>query len=256
MSYGIALQPLIPCRSEPSDKAEMVSQLLFGERYELLEQGKKWVQIRNEADGYTSWIDAKQHTVLTADEKAELDSKPQKRCGDAIGYLTDKAGYRFAIPCSSVFPGYSEGFLKLCGKKYKFEGRIARHDADSVMRHARRLLFAPYLWGGKSVFGMDCSGLVQVVFSCAGVDLPRDAYQQAEKGEQVDFIATAEPGDLVYFDNAEGRINHVGICTGDGHVIHASGHVRIDPIDHEGIFREDLKAYSHKLRLIKRIERP
>lgn len=253
MTYGIALQALIPCRKEPSDKSEMVTQLLFGECYEVLEEKPKWIFIKNESDQYASWIDRKQHTPLSESQKAELDGKEKKRCGDAIGFLTDKSGQRIAVPCSAVFPGYAEGFVELCGKRYSYDGRIARHDSDSVMRHAHRLLHAPYMWGGKSVFGIDCSGFVQVVFACAGIDLPRDAWQQAEIGESVDFISLAEKGDLVYFDNEEGHINHVGIATGDGTVIHASGCVRKDKIDHEGIYNEELKKYTHSMRLIKRV---
>ncbi|MCA1750236.1 MAG: NlpC/P60 family protein [Cryomorphaceae bacterium] len=253
MTHGIALQPLIPCRKEPSDKAEMVTQLIFGECYSVLEARAKWVFIKNETDGYECWIDFKQHHPLSENEKNEIQSLAQKRCGDAVGFLTDGGGRRFAVPCSAVFPGYSEGFVNLCGHRYEFEGRIARNDSDSVMRHALRLLHAPYLWGGKSVFGIDCSGLVQVVFACAGINLPRDAWQQAERGETIDFISLAEKGDLVFFDNEEGRINHVGIATGDGNIIHASGSVRIDKIDHEGIYNESLKKYTHKMRIIKRV---
>jgi hypothetical protein len=253
MSYGIALQSVISGRREPSDKAEMVTQLLFGERYSVLEQSAKWVLIQNDTDGYQCWINAKQHQQISQNEKSEIDALPKRRCGDAIGYLSDPKGQRFALPCSALLPGYHDGKLKLINTVFQFEGRIARHDEDSVMRHARRLLHAPYLWGGKSAFGIDCSGLVQVVFACAGKNLPRDAWQQAEAGDAVDFISLARQGDLVFFDNDEGRIIHVGIATGDGHVIHASGSVRIDKVDHEGIYHEGLKKYTHKMRIVKRI---
>ncbi len=253
MKHGVITQALVPGRREPGDKFEMVTQLIFGERYKVLESSEKWVLIENEADNYQCWIDVKQHHGISESSFLELCSLPQKRCGDSIGYLTDAKGHRFPIPCSALLAGYHDGHLAVDGEAYNFDGRIARHDADSVQRHARRLLHTPYLWGGKSALGMDCSGFVQVVFACAGKMLPRDAYQQAELGESVDFIDLTKAGDLLFFENAEGRIHHVGIALGGGLVIHASGSVRIDQADHEGIFNEKLKKYTHKLRLIKRL---
>ncbi len=253
MTHGLVMHPLVPGRKEPSDKAEMLTQLIFGERYTVLDSNTKWVLLENETDGYQCWIDAKQHHAIDSEKAEQLKALPQRRCGDSLGYLSDNKGHRFAVPCSAIFPGYSEGQFTLDGHTFDFEGRIARHDDDSVLRHARRLLHAPYLWGGKSALGIDCSGFVQVVFACAGKMLPRDAWQQAEIGESVDFIALAQKGDLVFFDNDEGRIIHVGIAIGDGRIIHASGSVRIDNIDHEGIYHEGLKKYTHKMRLIKRL---
>lgn len=253
MTHGLVMHPLVPGRKEPSDKAEMLTQLIFGERYTVLDSNPKWVLVENESDGYQCWIDAKMHHAIDFEKAEQLKAMPQRRCGDSLGYLSDSKGHRFPVPCSAIFPGYSEGQFSLGGQTFDFEGRIARHDDDSILRHARRLLHAPYLWGGKSALGIDCSGFVQVVFACAGKMLPRDAWQQAEKGESVDFIALAQKGDLVFFDNDEGRIIHVGIAIGDGRIIHASGSVRIDKIDHEGIYHEGLKKYTHKMRLIKRI---
>ncbi|HLV53450.1 MAG TPA: C40 family peptidase, partial [Cryomorphaceae bacterium] len=133
------------------------------------------------------------------------------------------------------------------------EGRVARHDSESIIRHAWRFLHAPYLWGGKTAFGIDCSGLMQVIFNCAGIDLPRDAYQQATVGESVDFVDMTEPGDLVFFDNEEQRITHVGVVIEKERILHASGCVRIDKLDHQGIFNADVNSYTHKLRLIRRV---
>ncbi len=253
MEFGICTHPLIPLRIEPSDRAEMVSQLLFGAHYIVLEASRKWLLIQQVQDGYEGWIDRKQHASLDKVEFDLLGAFPQKRCGDGLGFVTDSEGHRFAIPCSSALPNYEEGHFTMVGRTYQFDGRIARHDSKSVVRHALRLLHAPYLWGGKSVFGMDCSGYVQVVFDCAGIKMPRDAYQQAEIGESIDFLDLAEPGDLVYFDNDEKRIIHVGILLAKDQVIHASGSVRIDRIDHQGIYKESEKIYTHHTRLIKRV---
>ena len=251
MSIGISRHPIIPGRIEPSEKAEMVTQVLFGETYTVLEIQKKWILIEISADKYQCWIDKKMHSDF--EDELPPNFQKMKRCGDALGLVTDGNGGRFHIPCGSILPNYAEGNFSLANRQFEYEGRIARHDPDSIIRHAKRLLHAPYLWGGKTAMGMDCSGLTQIVVACAGISIPRDAYQQAEMGVSVDFIALAEPGDLAFFDNEEGRITHVGIVLDNGRIIHASGSVRIDNLDHQGIYNEETKNYTHKLRLIKRL---
>ncbi|MDD4848070.1 MAG: C40 family peptidase, partial [Bacteroidales bacterium] len=131
--------------------------------------------------------------------------------------------------------------------------RPIKTDRENVIATAKVFLNAPYLWGGKSPFGLDCSGLTQTVFNMNGITLPRDAYLQALEGETVNLIEEALPGDLLFFDNQEGRIIHVGILAHDNTIIHSSGHVRIDPVDHYGIYNKEAQSYSHKLRIIKRI---
>ena len=119
-------------------------------------------------------------------------------------------------------------------------------------------LGAPYLWGGRTPWGVDCSGLVQMIFILMGIYLPRDAAQQAEEGDVVDLLDLSEPGDLVFFDNDEGRIVHVGVVLtrndeDDLRVAHASGRVRIDRLDQQGIYNAEEGRYTHKLRLVRRV---
>jgi gamma-D-glutamyl-L-lysine dipeptidyl-peptidase len=114
-------------------------------------------------------------------------------------------------------------------------------------------LNSPYLWGGKTPFGIDCSGFTQMAYKLAGIKLRRDAWQQAEQGHTINLLEETEPGDLAFFDNDEGNIVHVGIILRDHKIIHAAGKVRIDSIDHYGINNKELKKYTHKLRLIKRM---
>jgi cell wall-associated NlpC family hydrolase len=125
--------------------------------------------------------------------------------------------------------------------------------ADSITDTALRFINSPYIWGGRIPSGIDCSGLTQLVYKIHGIKIPRDSWQQSEIGETVSFITETRPGDLVFFDNEKGIITHVGIIFSAGLVIHASGRVRIDTIDHQGIFKKEIGGYSHHLRLIKRI---
>jgi cell wall-associated NlpC family hydrolase len=138
--------------------------------------------------------------------------------------------------------------------QYTYDGqslRCSNATRGSICDTALLYLNAPYLWGGRSPFGIDCSGLVQMVFRINGFRMKRDASMQAGQGSQVSFADSAEPGDIAFFENEEGIISHTGIVLHGKKIIHASGRVRIDDLDHEGIFNQELKKYTHKLRLIK-----
>ena len=159
------------------------------------------------------------------------------------------------LGCS--LPLFENGKFKIGTETWTFDGgehySCSSQTPERLSFWALKYMKSPYLWGGRSPFGMDCSGLAQNVFRMCGYTLPRDAAQQAELGHVVNFIAEAKSGDLLFFDNAEGLITHVGIYVGNGQVIHASGEVRMDKIDHQGIFNETTGTYSHQLRLIKRM---
>lgn len=231
-----------PVRREPSDKSEMISQALFGEHVVILESQEKWSMVEMEADGYEGWIDNKQLGVHHPMEDSVMLSIPISPCTCANGdsmLLPAGSIISSSIKCNTVQPNWD-------GSSMDLEGC------------ARQFLNAPYLWGGRTIMGIDCSGFTQLVMRLNGKVLPRDAYQQAECGVTVNFIEEAQTGDLAFFDNAEGRIVHVGLILRrsqtDVHIIHASGCVRIDALDHEGIFNLTKEEYSHKLRIIKRIQ--
>ena len=245
MGYGIASCALTPGRKEGSDRAEMVTQVLYGQLYTVLEEKEKWIFIEIHDDSYQCWIDRKQHLGITEDVFKRLSERESKLTANILGKLGN-----MNLPFGSKL--YDLVIDPIHLHAGEFYGEFAEKSFDKIMEYAEMFLEAPYLWGGKSILGIDCSGFCQVVFAASGIKLPRDAYQQAELGETIEFIDQARSGDLAFFDNKEGRITHVGIIKNES-IIHASGKVRLDKIDHQGIFNEESKTYTHKLRLIKRL---
>jgi cell wall-associated NlpC family hydrolase len=236
----------------------MTTQLLFGESMRILDTSSNWLYIQSTFEDYLGWVDKNQVEIMTEAEFDRLNHEKSFICQFPFGKITtpeDKSG--FLIPAGSVLPGLSEeGKMLLLSRNFEFQGEYTDGKAKShedIINTAKQFLGSPYLWGGKTLMGMDCSGFTQVVFKINGIALLRDASQQATQGLNVGFISEANPGDLAFFDNAEGRISHVGIVLEDHKIIHCSGKVRIDTIDHQGIFREESRTYSHALRLIRNI---
>lgn len=257
MKYGICALSIVPCRLEPADTSEMVSQMLFGEIYRVIDERKKWVKVRAVHDGYESWVDRKQHQELKREEFMVLEKAPKTYSIELISLL--KSSYSdafFPLVLGSVLPNFNTGKLEFLQDSFDFDGDVLstpKVGRELLIDTAFMFLNAPYLWGGRTAFGIDCSGFSQIVYRVCGIDLPRDASLQAEIGDRLSFIEEATPGDLAFFDNSEGRITHVGILLGDNKIIHASGKVRVDRIDHQGIFNDDMHDYSHHLRLITRV---
>lgn len=256
--YGICHLGVVPCRFEPSDKSEMVTQLLFGETFTIIKKDKNWVHIRLNWDGYEAWIDSKQFLPLTQEQFEQQSAFPATCSADIVDLVIRKSDNSVTpVLAGSTLPAYEHGKLFAAEREFSFDGEITHPLSENipalVVEYATVFLNAPYLWGGRSAFGIDCSGFTQVVFKMAGIRLKRDAYQQAEQGTEVSFIEEAQAGDLVFFDNEEGKIIHVGIVLAPDKIIHASGKVRIDKLDHQGIFNHDIRSYTHKLRIIKRM---
>jgi hypothetical protein len=232
----------------------MVTQLLFGEPYRVLEENADWLRIRTAFEDYQCWISIKQHTRLSEQGYATLEKATPAYGGDLIQAVNLEGKRTFPITL-----GASVNICELKNEHMGFttEGNIIRVDrpgtAQSIIDTAFLYLHAPYLWGGKTPFGIDCSGFTQMVFRLNGYKLPRDAYQQVEGGEPLSFVEEARAGDLAFFDNEAGKIIHVGILLDNQRIIHASGSVRVDRFDHYGIFNPDVKGYSHHLRVIKRL---
>ena len=257
MAGSVCTVGFIAVRSEPSEQSQMVTQILFGETYEIVQEIDNWVLVTLDYDQYQGWIDSK--LVFPISDK-ELDY-----LRNSIGWIVplnqvkvitepDKISRYLTGGSRIVFNGQDRNSFILGNTEYYLTGSITPDKkVPSVQEVATSFLNSPYLWGGCSFFGIDCSGLVQVVFKILGYKIPRDASQQIELGETINFVEEAHPGDLAFFDNQDGDIVHVGICNGKGEIIHASGEVRIDRLDHQGIFNQRKKKYTHKLRVIKRI---
>ncbi|MBS1569982.1 MAG: C40 family peptidase [Bacteroidetes bacterium] len=241
---------IVPVRAEPNDRAEQVTQWLFGETADVLERAGKWARLRFHHDDYEGWADVKQIAAAGGEE-----AKPVRSIEQFLHINT--ASGALLVPFGAVLPGYAAGAFRIGQERLTFPGRTtAQPNGTPVMRILAlkdQWLNTPYLWGGRSPFGVDCSGLTQMLFLAGGVSLKRDAWQQAEQGTSVDFIDLATTGDLAFFDNDEGRIIHVGIILEKHRILHASGRVRIDTLDHQGIFNAEAGCYTHRLRTIKRI---
>jgi hypothetical protein len=253
MQYGISNLSVIPIRSEAADQSEMVNQLLFGEHFKILDVRKKWSRIRLAHDSYEGWICNKQWQEISEEDYKQLDKDVSTITTDILDIITKDQHQPIVI--GSILPSYKSGHALINNEMYKFNGLTTPGfvKKEKLTENALIYLHAPYLWGGRSPLGVDCSGLTQMIYRLQGIDLPRDAYQQAKVGTTLSFIEESEPGDLAFFDNKEGDVTHVGMILKDNHIIHASGKVRIDRIDQQGIFNSEIGNHTHKLRLIKSI---
>ncbi len=248
MKYGCCHLSIVPVRAISNDRAEMVTQLLFGDVFEIFEKEGSWVKIKIAFDNYEGWIDHKQFLPVSEDEFLQLKHKELCCLKDLVEYVQDEDEHLTAVVIGSSVEGTS-----ILNYSFVLNSSNGDKQKSNIVRHALLYLNAPYLWGGKTPFGIDCSGFTQMVYKACGIKLHRDAYQQAEQGTTLSFIEEAVPGDLAFFDDEDGKIIHVGIIMKNNTIIHAHGKVRIDRLDHTGIFNNELKDYSHKLRLIKHI---
>lgn len=256
MPYGLCNHSVIPMRSEPSDRAEMTNQVLFGESCRILEKRKKWSRIRLTHDGYEGWVDNKQIQPCSDEFFKELKPTSPPIASELIELITDtSSGLFFPILLGSHLPMLKDGQVKLDEMTFNYEGPSVNPEVDRqvLIDCSYKYLNAPYLWGGRSPFGIDCSGFTQMSYRMAGYQLPRDSHEQANHGTTLSFIEESEPGDLAFFDNNEGQIIHVGIILENNYILHASGKVRLDRLDQTGIFNNDIGTHTHKLRVIKKI---
>ncbi|WP_407482640.1 NlpC/P60 family protein [Elizabethkingia meningoseptica] len=237
MNKGICNVSVAPVRADKTDKAEIVTEILYGESADILEAQSNWTKIKMHYDGYEGWVDTKQISPVEDD------------------FLAKRKTHLITEPFQSRVMETGKILLSM-GSEVSFETIHAQRGAtvrQSIVETAKEFLNVPYLWGGKSFFGVDCSGFTQLVLKVHDIKIPRDAYQQGEVGEPLSFIEEAQPGDLAFFENSEGRIIHVGFMLENSQIIHAHGKVRIDTLDSSGIFNKEQNRHTHKLRFIRNI---
>jgi gamma-D-glutamyl-L-lysine dipeptidyl-peptidase len=257
MSSAICNLSLVPVRSEPTDRAEMVTQLLFGELFHIERQEGNWLFITCDFDSYQGWIDVKQCRPVS-DAFVEIYNASPSPISTELLQIVFNESRKIAIPVvlGSTLPNFINKNFYIDEDKYSFDGpcSVANNvTREKICETALQYLNSPYLWGGRSPLGIDCSGLVQMVYRMNGYKLRRDAVQQSSQGGQVSFASEAAPGDIAFFENEEGNIIHTGIILPGNKIIHSSGRVKIDDLDHEGIYSHEYQRYTHKLRLIKTI---
>jgi hypothetical protein len=248
MKYGICNLSIVPIRSEASDKSEQTSQLLYGETFIILDEKKKWTKIKLCFDDYVGWINNKQFDIIDENQLKIIEKEPQIYSYDLVEFVENVNQELIAIPIGS-----SLNALNVLKHNYDGNKISGIQEKSNIITTALRFLNSPYLWGGRTPFGIDCSGFTQVVYKLNGYKLERDSHLQAKQGSSLSFIEESESGDLAFFDNKEGEIVHVGIIMDNNHIIHASGKVRVDRIDQTGIYNSQSKKHTHKLRVIKKI---
>jgi gamma-D-glutamyl-L-lysine dipeptidyl-peptidase len=257
LDHGVCRLSLVPVRTTPSDKAELCTQLLFGDHYTVVERtpDSQWVRIQTDFDEYHGWIDARQHHAISKDYFDYLGRAELKITTDlSTSILYNKLP--LAILMGSVIPISSAELFKM-EEQFAFNGEAKntgqKREFDFLRSVANRYLHAPYLWGGKSPFGIDCSGFTQMVFKICGYKLLRDARQQATQGKAVRNLTEVKPGDLAFFKNQEEAIVHVGIVYANAQIIHASGRVRVDTLNETGIVHAETGVVTHQLSHLRRI---
>lgn len=250
-SIGICLQTYIPVRSNPNERAEMITQILFGEYMEILDDKGKWLFIKSLYDSYEGWVDKK-----CVDPVTNIINTMYIVTSSGLSLINTSSGEQTVTAIGSSLPEPLGNIISFGDSKYEF------NEADKFLKPGPsnklediidEVKGLPYLWGGRSGFGFDCSGLVQYLGRICGVNLSRDASDQAAEGETLSFINEVKAGDLAFFDDVDGMIHHVGMLLGKGKIIHASGTVRIDNIDQQGIYNVKTESYTHKLRVLKRV---
>ena len=269
VEYVIANTTVVPVRENPSEGSEQLTQLLFGEVCEVLDRLPRWTKVRSTLDGQEGWVDFKMLSPasnLIASSPHRLEAVVAAPMAAATPM---DGGADLLLTLGTRLPNYSHGTFEVLGQQYLIDPTCVNNTTqllnsdlsraellNNVCAIAQTLLNAPYLWGGKNLMGMDCSGFTQVVYAAMGVNLLRNAREQMTQGELVASLADAQSGDLAFFDHADRdpkatNISHVGLLLSPTEIIHCSGCVHIDTIDEQGIHLPD-GSLTHHLVQIKR----
>jgi len=248
MLYGICPLSVVSVRVEPNDNNEVVTQLLYGDYFKIIEKRRKWSKIRIAYDAKEGWVLNVQYQEISDVNYEKLNKEVPNHSNDIVAHIIIKEHVLMPIVLGSNITS-----SKLLN--HHFEGACVQgaKNKSKLVDTALLYLNTPYQKGGKTPFGIDSSGFAQMVYKINGYGLKRSAEEQSAQGAPLSFIEESEPGDLAFFDDKDGTINHVGIILKDNYIIHVIGAVRIDRLDHTGIFNSEEKMYSHQLRVIKKI---
>jgi hypothetical protein len=255
--FGVCRLSLVPVRKEPADPSEQVTQLLFGDHYAVIEgtRDKKWIRIRIHFDQYEGWIDAKQHHPISKEYFQHINHAEFKITTDLTSTLLYNKTPQVVL-MGSMIPISSSELFKM-EEQFAFNGEAKnvgqRREFEFMRVIAMKYLNSPYQWGGKSPFGIDCSGFTQMVFKICGFTLQRDTIQQVNQGKAVETLAASRQGDLAFFANEKGKVVHTGILFNENKIMHASGKVRLDTLTEDGILNAETRKITHQLSAVRRM---
>lgn len=247
---AVCLVNISPVRASNSDTSEIVTQLLFGEVFTLHEITQSWCRITTFNDNYEGWIDLK-HALILSEKEIKKWSDIAVPQLDLTRELITPWGKQLISRGAYIPFDFREEF-NIGPSAFKLSSTSLFDKPLYPFQLALEYLNTPYLWGGKSPFGIDCSGLTQMVYRFYDYNLPRDASQQVEVGQEIDYN-DLQANDLAFFENANGKITHVGVVGEDQTIIHAAGRVRVDILTRAGIFNDELQQLTHNLKVIKRL---
>jgi hypothetical protein len=249
--YGVCLLPVLPVRKKPDETAEMITQVLFGETVRISDQAGDWYHIVTDFDNYPGWISSNMITFLTEDEFVQYQLQKKAVLVQPVGCYMLNQRQAWLPAGSEIIRGLQP--LYSIKTSNRLNDKPLPSTSVNIATIAGQFYGAPYLWGGRTCFGIDCSGFVQMVYKCCGINLPRDTGEQIHAGTPVINNTSFLPGDVMFFGKNDKKLSHVGIYLGDGMVIHASGTVRTDKVNETGIYSTAGKQYSHSYLSTRRI---
>ena len=252
LSFAICRLAVAPVRRFADMVSEMTTQVRFGESVEILDENRGMWQVRLCHDGYDGWVDSRQFTA----PQAAPPLAGRVLTADLVGWATHGAEKRL-LPCGTPLPAWADGALAIGEEIWKWNGTV--HHLPTVphwghlLAEADRYAHTPYFWGGRTLWGIDCSGLVQTLLLHQGIGIQRDCITQVDEGTTVLSLHDAQPGDLAFFDGTRDCGRHVGLVLGGGEVLHSSGYVRVDALTARGITVRETGHLSHRLTALRRV---